>query len=333
MNEIAAFVHRAKEHKRGTEIYWDALRSNIDGFEPAFAATLLKDAYWFFAYADDAFLAKAFTADNLCIWRTKEDEGWLSGVTRIISRLRDAGLEPHAQELACVLLRRASFNDFPAQIPGGRAEGFNNAAWLLLNVRGADSEVLRRFLESLFQTRWLNAQYGKGDLLSLASGFRLLALNPDWREVRQRAKSPVLDDRLKAELSKNLSRDPEHYSAVIQSVGTIFMLKMQIDPRLLRHLAPADVAGLPMEVLPHRPDVPYVEDFQLQLWWGIRAYQCLNPQRKRLALDRPLLDDTRARWVVRAEHSKSDTETRAHELDLVMLRWLDAQLNLVGKRA
>jgi hypothetical protein len=88
---------------------------------------------------------------------------------------------------------------------------------------------------------------------------------------------------------------------------------------------PDTVADLPTTIQPHRPEATRVEDWQLQLWVGLRAF--VSIAKIMLPIPRDVIEKTLELWRENLTETKLEPTSTLHKLNLSMATWLEMCLN------
>ena len=131
-----------------------------------------------------------------------------------------------------------------------------------------------------------------------------------------------LGRRLIYELRHFEKATPSTRSQVIQLLGCSGLCGWAVNHRNLSGMTHESVSQLPLNVLPHRPESARIEDHQLQLWFGLRAF--VSIKRERLCLPSKTIEQTLKLWHANLDESAETPATTAHRVNKSMVRWLEA---------
>lgn len=148
----------------------------------------------------------------------------------------------------------------------------------------------------------------------------LLALHQQAAVVAQ-FRNIGLPLRLECEFKGFAEAEPGQRGLCIQLLGTATLFGQLIHVRLFSNMGYRDLAPLPTDTLPHRDEAEHVEEWQYQLWLGLRAVVAVT--RKPLWLAPGVIRRTRDLWLRNLEHTGAEPESAAHRVDRQMVAWLD----------
>lgn len=214
-----------------------------------------------------------------------------------------------------LLLRRANWGDFAPQ-----RGGYAQVCWLLANVPASATKLVEPFLRAVRTNKWLQIAYVVGGCGQLASGLRQLALNQPLERCQQ-FHHKELGGRLNKELALFEKAAPREQSQIIQFLGCAGLCGWAVSRRSLDGIALGSMSQLPVSILPHRPEATRVEDHQLQLWLGLRAFVSIT--RERLPLPREAIKITLELWRANLTETASTPATAAHRVNQSMVSWLN----------
>jgi hypothetical protein len=209
-----------------------------------------------------------------------------------------------ASDLITLLLQRANWRDFPAQ-----RGGFGQAGWLLANVPSTAAGLADPFHKAVCTEKWLQIAYAATGCGQLASGLRQVALHQPVERCRQ-FHHKGLGWRLNKELAGFETALPNAQSQIIQFLGSAGLCGWSVSQRSLAGIKSGSVSQLPLGGLPHRPEAAKVEDHQLQLWLGLRAFVSIT--KERLSLPRDTIEETLKLWRANLGETASAPGTAAH---------------------
>lgn len=249
-------------------------------------------------------------------WNSTPDSDGLAGATWLAWNCAKAKRDDLAVDMMTLLLRRANWRDFPP-----RQSAFAQACWLLANTPALAVELVEPFIKAVSTEGWLNIAYIATSCGQLASGLRQLALHQTVERCRQ-FHGKQLGWRLKQELSRFETAAPSEQSQVIQLLGCAGLCGWAVSQRSLVGITLGSVSKLPVSVLPHRPESAEVEDHQMQLWLGLRAFVSITW--KGLPLARAIIDETLKLWRANLAETAATPATTAHRVNQSMVVWLEA---------
>ena len=219
--------------------------------------------------------------------------------------------------IVTTLLRRANPQDFPTE----QGHSLANVAWLINNVPTTASGLVPAFLDALCTKKWLGRQFTYTACGLLAKGVRLLALQQP-PHVRQRFQNPSLGIRLQTELSRFTQVAPEEQGQIIQLLGCAALCGLFAKGCWFKNVPLSTIAALPLDTVPHRVDARKVEDWQFQLWLGLRVVTSVTG--KPLAEPPALIVHTLGLWRVNLTESVLNPASAGHRVNQSMTTWLES---------
>src|SRR5207244_2379311 len=96
--------------------------------------------------------------------------------------------------------------------------------------------------------------------------------------------------------------------------------------RSLTNIRLGSISQLPQNALPHRPGAAKVEDYQVQLWLGLRAF--VSVRKEGLSLPLKIIEETLTLWRTSVEETASTPGTVAHRVNQSMVAWLETCLRV-----
>lgn len=313
--EVASFCEFARQHGRNSDLIWKALENQPTRLSQSGHVASLGDMVGFCHYAPISLVQIALRKIKPGHWDAIPLSEGLGGATWLVWHCNKVDRNDLASNLSTLLLRRASWYDFPPQ--GG---GFAQACWLLANVPSAAVDLVEPFLKSVCTEKWLQNAYVSTNCGQLASGLRRLALHQSMERCRQ-FHHRGLGARLNREMARFQMALPNDQSQIIQLLGCAGLCGWAVSQRVLASINPALISQLPLLVLPHRPEADGVEDYQTQLWLGLRTFVSIT--KHRLSLPRSAIDETLKLWRVNLEQTASMPGTSTHDVNQSMVAWLE----------
>ncbi len=357
LESIELFIKSAAQHEINTDTLWEALiqepeklAARIWATSPGRAITFLKiinhqghttEPVWqafedrperllelvkstpLFSLGDFCLLAgNTFTQKVLDLlpnsyWEEleKAPSMFMIGATRLVGLCKNVGREDHKTSLVTVMLRRASSYDFPSN-----QRGLIGVTCLLENSDSNNSSLVPTFLDRLFANNWLSLQFLKASPGSLADGLRRLALYQPT-EVMKRFLNIDLDTRLHRECAQFVQVARNQQSAIIQLLGCASLCGWSTKADLFEKVPLSQLSKLPIEVLPHRPEAIKVEEWQFQLWLGLRVVAMSTGKQLNIEID--LIKYTLELWRVNLKESAQNEDSAEHKVNLEMVQWLE----------
>jgi hypothetical protein len=315
LGQIAVFINIAEQDGQDTAWLWDPIAAQPEKLAGRARNSSDVDLAGFCHYAPDSLVAIALRDIQGNHWDLVPDSRPLVGVIPIANRAIEVGREDIASGIITKLLRRANWQDFPAV---GRA--FANVGWLLKNAKTGDKTLVPSFLDALCNNKWLGWQFSKSHCGTLATGLRLLTLYQPPK-VYQRFSNPSLGIRIGNELAGFPQADPAQRALVIQLLGCASLFGWQVNRGWLQNISLEAISQLPMGILPHSPEASKVEDWQFQLWLGLRSVTSITG--KSLEVPPELIVQTLNLWRTNLAESSLTPHPAEHRINQEMVRWLE----------
>jgi hypothetical protein len=162
----------------------------------------------------------------------------------------------------------------------------------------------------------------------LANGLLLLGTSQPPARIR-RFWHPALNARLTRELAASAHADDRTLGDVVRLLGTVQLIGGPVNRRYLDGVPAGRLQGLPSDVLDHPPDAVRVEQYQLQLWLGLRALASLRFGSIRVG--EKVLRRTLTLWRTNLEEAMAVEQGSArHRLSASMMAWLASCLERGG---
>ena len=168
--------------------------------------------------------------------------------------------------------------------------------------------------------KWLQIAYAVTASGQLAAGLRQLALNQPVERCQQ-FHHRGLGGRLSNELERFNEATPSAQSEAIQLLGCSSLCGWASSQRSLGGITHEAISQLPLNILPHNPEVARIDDHQWQLWLGLRAFVSIKRERLRLPSD--TIEQTLNLWRANLEVTSAMPATTAHRVNQSMVRWLE----------
>lgn len=252
-------------------------------------------------------------------WAERAQRGAFFRPATLAVHCHRVGQHRHAEAILTASIGRANANDFPPQI-----SGLSEAALLLRCVNGSEVAGLDKWIDAVCTPRWLGWQYENAKIGTLASGLRLLALYQPVGVVH-RFRNIGLRLRIEKEFGGFRAAEAEHASQCMQLLGSVSLCGFTIPVSLLANIGDCQLIALPDTVLPHRPEATHVEEWQYQLWLGLRTVVAL--QKRPLRFAPGLVRQTRDLWRLNLQRSGAAPLGAEHRVDQQMVAWLDTCLS------
>ncbi len=131
-----------------------------------------------------------------------------------------------------------------------------------------------------------------------------------------------LGGRLSKELGRFNNSPPSVQSQGIQFLGCSSLCGWAVSQRSLGGISHESISQLPLSILPHRLEMARIEDYQWQLWLGLRAFVSIKQERLRLPSE--TIEQTLKLWRVNLAETAATPATTAHRVNQSMVRWLEA---------
>jgi hypothetical protein len=316
LEHIASFQSVAKKHDRDTNALWKELENKPKQISAMAMHTSVSQLAGFCRHAPASLIKIALANLQTTHWDDIPVSESLVGGTWVASRCAEAGRADLESALITTLLRRASSQDFPSSL----SSSFANTAWLLIKVPSGAMGLVPAFLDAICTKKWLGTQFTFAACGSLAKGLRFLALHQP-APVRRRFQNPSLGIRLQKELSGFAEVERKEQSQIIQLLGCSMLCGWPPKAGWFRNVPLNIIGALPVETLPHRAEADKVEDWQFELWIGLRAVTVVTG--KPLAVPAAVIDRTLDLWRSNLAETSIDTTSNTHRLNQSMVAWLE----------
>ncbi len=315
VGKIGSFLNVAKKHGQNVEALCQIFECDPDRFSQKCKDSPLSEMAGFSHYAPPGLFEIALRKVKPGHWNKIPHSQGMVGATWLASHCSEVNRDDLASDLLKLLLRRANWRDFPPQIGG-----FAQVCWLLANVPASAVGLVGAFIHAVCNEIWLKIAYSATSCGQLASGLWQLALRQSVERCRQ-FHSKQLDWRLKKELSQFEQSMPSDQAQIIQFLGCAVLCGRDVSLRSLDGITSGTLLQLPLSILPHRQETANVEELQVKLWLGLRAF--VSIKQKRLPLPRETIEETLGRWRVNLAETSSSPATTAHRVNRSMVTWLE----------
>ena len=356
LNDVASFLNTAKGHERDVGSLWEAIEAEPDKLAKAQWVDLDQVAAWFsvvrrtgrdpqvyvrvfckrsrklselarssmlstlagLVHSVPDELIRVALADLMpAEWDNKSELGPLFGAVCVAKKCKEIERDDLASALIMLLLRRANRRDFPSR----QSMSLFLIAWLLQNVPPDRRSLAATFVDAVCTKSWLKSHYSNVEACgALATGLYTLGLSqpPD---VCVRFHNPGLGIRLIREFERFDRTAPSQRCDSIRFLGVATLCGWRVNARALARVSLPSVSLLPEAVLPHRPESDAIEDWQYQLWLGLRALASIRW--RPLLVRREVIDDTFERWMKSLSQSAAEPTSARHRIDQSMTAWLE----------
>ena len=315
LDKVAGFFKEAQEQDRAPEHLWEAIESQPERLSATAQRSRTDELAAFCRRAPTTVIETALADIPTDHWDEIPASESLVGGTWVASACGKVGREDLKLRLVKKLIRRADPTDFPKE----QGTSLGNVAWLLKNVPSTEDESVTAFLDAFCTREWLRPQFTKASCGSLAAGLRILGLHQPIH-IRQRFLHLSLDTRLKRELLYFRSKPLKTQGEIIQLLGCAALCGRDIPDRWLRRVSLRQVSKLPVDVLSHRSDASDVENYQYQLWLGLRAVAFVTGESIQVPTD--IIDRTLDLWKNNLEITTQKPECATHHVNQSMVTWL-----------
>ncbi len=360
LGDLGSFLDTARRHEREIAPLWEAIEGDPGKLAQTQWADLDKVAAWFSAVrrtgrdsqlylrsfcqhprklsefardskmftlagfvhgVPDELIRVAFADLTATQWDNISKSDRLYGAAWVAKKCKAIERDDLATALVMLLLRRANWRDFPPR----QSMSLFLVAWLLQNVPPEGHELVPTFIDSICNRSWLGSHYTHVDKCgALAAGLYTLGLSQS-PEVCRRFHNPSLGARLIGEIQKFDAAVPSQRSDTIRFLGAAVLCGWRLNKHTLAGVSPSLVGPLPEETLAHRPENDAIEDYQYQLWLGLRAFASIRQEP--LLVRRQVIEDTFERWTNCLTLSTDDPESARHRIDQSMVVWLEKCLH------
>jgi hypothetical protein len=306
----------AEDQGRDVTAVWQAIERQPARLSVVAQKVSLSKLAGFFRRAPPSVIKIALASFRSSQWDNVPKSEPFVGATWVASHAAYAGRDDLKSALVMRLLTRATPLDFPAV----RAGSLSNLAWLLMNVPSDAEGSVPSFLEAICTRAWLQTLYTKAQCGGVAKGLRLLGLHQP-PEIVRRFRSPSLALRLERELFRFGQITIGQQIQLIQLLGSSTLCGWLAEPRWFTKVALGSVAALPIAGLAHRPDADKVEDWQFQLWLGLRAVTATTGQAIPVSSD--VILTTLRLWRANLVDASTDLKSYAYRVHHSMVAWLE----------
>ncbi|MBI2434051.1 MAG: hypothetical protein HYV26_14410, partial [Candidatus Hydrogenedentes bacterium] len=312
---VGSFLDTAKRHGRDMDLIGRILTSQPSKLSISANQAALNELVGFLHYAPEIAVKIAVADFQPTHWDGIAPTQSMNGATWVAGRCGEIGRDDLKSALITKLLRRANSRDFPPQ-----TAGLANAAWLLKNTPSDTGPLVHAFLNALCTPNWLGWQFKKSSCGVLAAGLRLLGLHQP-PEVIRLFHDPSLSVRLENEFSKFALANSDVQSEMVQLLGCATLCGWSVMGRCFRGLSRTVIEVLPVDVLSHKPGATKVEDWQFQLWLGLRAIGSITNEP--LSVPPAVLNETLCLWCANLAESANSPKSTAHLVNQSMVAWLE----------
>jgi hypothetical protein len=314
LDMVASFLGVAKEHDRDTGPLWKILGSEPNSLSQKGQTATLEALVTFARHAPISLLEIVLREIRPGHWLSTPASKGLPGATWLAWQCGKANRDDLVSDLLTVLLSRANWRDFPPQ-----SGGFSQVCWLLANVPPSAGKLVDSFISAICTDQWLRTAYAANRPGQLAAGLRQLSMHQPVGRCRQ-----FHHRRLGARLNEELIRfetAPIDRPQIIQLLGCAGLCGWAVSQRSLATISLGTLSELPLSVLRHRPEAVKIEDYQMQLWLGLRAFVSIT--RKGLSLPREAILETLNLWEVNLAETSAAPAAVPHRVNQSMVAWLD----------
>lgn len=315
LNNLSAFFRVAQEQQRDVRWLEEAMGRRDERIAELGRDAAMGHLAGFCHFAPDSLVRLALSGLEPSHWDGVPQAQSLVGGDWVATRCAEVGRTDLRDAILTTLLRRKNWRDFPPQ-----SMALAGVAWVLKMVPEEQRTLVPAFLRALCTERWLTWQYANAGCSAIAAGLWLLALEQPAQVRRLFVASPSLPRRLQAELARFSELSDEERSLVIQLLGCARLVDVRAKREWLANVAPAAVASLPVQTLPHAPDAAKIEERQYQLWLGLRAF--IEAAGKPLAVPSSLIHRTLELWRANAAETSAARGSAEHRVNLGMVEWL-----------
>jgi hypothetical protein len=312
---VALFLETAKQHGRDPAPLIQTLEARPEKLSALALQSPINTLAGFCHYAPDSLVKIALADFQTTHWNRVARTEPLLGATWVAGRCGNIGREDLESALIETLLSRANPQDFPPQ-----SMALANVAWLLEQPAAVSSPFLASFLDALCTRRWLGGQFTFANSGAVAKGLRMLALFQP-AAIRHRFQNPSLGIRVRAELSRFTRVAPQEQSRIIQLLGSAALFGLTAKKTWFATVPLATVARLPVDTLGHRAEAENVEDWQFQLWLGLRVVREVTSETLDIPVDAILR--TLDLWRCNLTETSTSPRSAAHFVNESMVGWLE----------
>lgn len=218
------------------------------------------------------------------------------------------------------LLRRKALVDFSDP----RSALIEMSRLLALTTPDQETDLVG-LLDRVCTDAWLETALQSASLFSLAGALGTIAIHQPPRIIRYFWHA-CISVRLEAPFSRAEVLNDQELSAAVQLLGTSQLAGWTVDRTILVH-APWDRIGQLPSLVPHRPEAKIVQQWQRQLWLGLRAAASIGPGS--VNVEGKAIGETLDLWRWNIEGAgdwpgtRLDQASTAHRINLSMVEWLE----------
>jgi len=222
------------------------------------------------------------------------------------------------------ILRRKNAADF-----GDRRTALTEISRLASFVAPDQQYSLIELVKAICTESWLAGAYRFGSIVGLAGALHMISVHQPPNVIRL-FWHQALRARLSRELSKLALLNDQELNAAIQLLGVSQLSGWRIGRSALGSAPLGRIGQLP-NVIRHRPEASIVEQFQRQLWFGLRVIAAVGPGT--LHVDPEIIFETLSLWQKNIDGvddwvgTKQSPESTAHRINDSMVTWLRSCLH------
>jgi hypothetical protein len=330
LNDVAAFVNTAKKQGQNDliEEFWRALAKKLDTLAGRAAKEPPNPLMSFLVLAPNDLkksLIQRFKVDDWA-YGAHGSQRLSTGAAGLAIQFGLNGRDDLKNALVDNILRRKNKTDF-----SDLRSALNEMSRLLSLTSHDQESALVDLLKVVCTNKWLSGVYKLGSTVGLAGALHMIAVHQP-PSIVQFFWNHALGARLKMELSQIRLLDDQGLIAAVELLGSSQLAGWAINRNLLFEAPLHRIGELP-NILKHRPEAFIAEQWQRQLWLGLRVLASIGPGP--VHVNPTVLVDTLNLWRKNIEGAsdwvgtKDKPETTAHRINASMVKWLEycAQTN------
>ena len=200
-----------------------------------------------------------------------------------------------------------------------------NMARLLSLTAPDQKDAIFDLLKIVCTAKWLAGSYKFGSALGLAGALHMIVVHQPPSVIRL-FWNHALGMRLEREWSSFEQLGDQGLNAAVQLLGTSSLAGWAINRAVLFEV-PLDRIGQLPETVRHRPEAQIVEQWQRQLWFGLRVIASIGPGPLHVAP--AAIIETLKLWQKNIDGAgdwlgtKDKPDTTAHRINVSMVNWLE----------